>query len=512
MVKEGDLYHIYTTGDGIWNMSADNPEFLSWRAEPVVFPIGTWPEWINDYVPGFGGSFWAPEIIFMNGKWHLYYSCSSWGSQRSAIGVVTTASLTDPDWQDQGMVVHTDNTWNVNAIDPDIFRDREGKIWLVFGSYWDGIVITEIDSTTGKAINQDNLYPAANGDPEAGNVISHGDYYYLFFNRGACCRGVHSTYRMLMGRSESPTGPYLDKDSVPTHSGGGTVFLHSDGRFIGPGHFGYGEGKLTYHYYDGAQQGAAKLGIAELSWDEEGWPVAEYSRSLEIADGRYMFHNVNSGKVLELEGADTTAGSNVVQGTEQGAIHQLWDVKNSEKGYFTLSPALAPGKVLEVENCSGSNGANVQIGNLTGKDCQLWYGAFIGSGEYVIMSAHSYQTLEVVNAYTYDQANVQQWPYNEHETQRWKLSEATGIIYTGTGNNHQHLVYPNPSHATVTIDLSTLEDQGEIRMVICSMEGRTVYRENLYQVPEYRVSLPPGIYVLHLDAGNNRFTEKLTVQ
>ena len=57
-------------------------------------------------------------------------------------------------------------------------------------------------------------------------------------------------------------------------NGGGSIFLpNRDGRYIGPGHVGYGEGRLTYHFYDGNDNGAPKLRVTTMSFSN-GWPVA----------------------------------------------------------------------------------------------------------------------------------------------------------------------------------------------------------------------------------------------
>ena len=60
-------------------------------------------------------------------------------------------------------------------------------------------------------------------------------------------------------------------------NGGGTLFLGTSGREIGPGQVGIADASadvFTYHFYDGATGGAPTLGIRSLSWDAQGWPVA----------------------------------------------------------------------------------------------------------------------------------------------------------------------------------------------------------------------------------------------
>lgn len=277
IVKDGDTYFTFYTSMGV-ECATSTDNMCTWRRGGRVFASGS-PSWINQYVSNFGGHFWAPEVVFMNNRWHVYYSCSSFGKPVSAIGVATSPSLKNPQWEDQGMVVSSDNSSGHNAIDADVMLTSDGRAFLIFGSYWAGIMMTELDTLTGKPKDRDSLVNVAGGNPEAGAAIQHGDYYYLFFNRGKCCEGVNSTYEIFVGRSTDPLGPYMDKDSTPTTGrGGGTLLLTTEGRFIGPGHFGYfaenGREYMSYHYYDGNQNGWSKLKITGLAW-EDGWPVVK---------------------------------------------------------------------------------------------------------------------------------------------------------------------------------------------------------------------------------------------
>jgi cell division septation protein DedD len=265
MTKDGSRYWIFTTGTNIWCMSASNPDFTDWRTETAPF-AGGWPVWIKNYVPNFAGNFWAPDVVYRNGQFRLYYSCSTFGSQTSCIGLAVSTSLSGP-WTDQGVVVYSNSSFQENAIDPAIFGD-----WLIYGSFFGGIRMAQLGSD-GKPLNS-TRYAVASGDAEASYLLQNGSCYYLFINRGSCCQGVNSTtYRIQAGRSANITGPYIDKSGRDMNAGGGTDFITTSGRFIGPGHFGYGEGKLTYHFYDGNDSGNAKLMITTLSW-ADGWPIA----------------------------------------------------------------------------------------------------------------------------------------------------------------------------------------------------------------------------------------------
>lgn len=515
IVKDGGRYWIFCTGQGIWVYSASDSNFTNYQAEQHIFSGGVRPGWISGYVPGFDGNYWAPDIIYMNGKWHLYYSCSTFGSQVSAIGLTTTSSISDSAWEDQGMVVHSDQTWDVNAIDPAPFKDKDGKVWLLYGSYWDGIVMTELDSLTGKPIDPDSLVHLANNRCEASNMISHGDYYYLFFNRGSCCSGLNSTYYIQVGRSTSVIGPYYDKDSVMTYNNGGSVFLHSDGRYIGPGHFGYGEDRLTYHFYDGVANGASKLKVADLGWDDD-WPVALYTRSYYLTDGNYVILNRNSKKALEPENGDTITGTRILQYSETGDTIQHWHFENIDKGYYRIWPVLDPEHTFEVAGCSSSNGALVQIGPYTDQGCEQWYLPYMGNGMYRIMSRQSFRAVEIANSSTEDGGIARQASYRSALNQMWliKVPEHISAVKSPLDLQQRFIIRPNPNGGSFSIDLAPESQNYNIDLEIYTTDGRLAYSNNYRNEQTIDVTTPlkQGVYQIRISYDNKVLTQKLVVK
>ncbi len=76
----------------------------------------------------------------MNGRYLLYYSVSTFGSNHSAIGFATNETL-DPEapnyrWHDEGVVLESTHESDFNAIDPNHVIDRDGRHWLSLGSFW----------------------------------------------------------------------------------------------------------------------------------------------------------------------------------------------------------------------------------------------------------------------------------------------------------------------------------------------------------------------------------------
>lgn len=278
--KIGDHYYLAGTGRGIQTMSS--PDLIHWtRGEPV---FGEAPAWAVESIPRFRGHIWAPDIIRLQDRYLLYYSVSRFGRQTSAIGLATNTTL-DPassiyQWTDHGPVIRSEEGSPYNAIDPGLFQDEDGSLWMTFGSFWKGLYLFELDPKTGKRLDANGPMHrlAWNEEIEAPCLTRRNDHYYLFVNWGKCCRGTNSTYEVRVGRSPKVTGPYLDHEGVDLVDAGGKPFLKTSDRFIGPGHIAILAGEdsdtFSYHYYDRDSRGRSRLAIGRLRWTDDGWPEA----------------------------------------------------------------------------------------------------------------------------------------------------------------------------------------------------------------------------------------------
>lgn len=275
-VREGDTWWVFSTGNGI--VTRFSRDLSSWREGAPVFK--QLPAWHREVVPSQRGHLWAPDIVYHQGLWRLYYSVSSFGKNTSAIGLATSPTLDPKDprfqWQDRGIVIRSGPESDFNAIDPHVIIDG-GRHWMSFGSFWGGIQWIELSPESGMA-HPERGKPhriAWNESIEAPAVLHHGGYYYLFVNWGLCCRGVKSTYEIRVGRSRSIRGPYLDRDGRDMAQGGGSLLLGSRGNRIGPGHACFveehGKIRMFHHYYDAARGGRSVLADVVLDW-EDGWP------------------------------------------------------------------------------------------------------------------------------------------------------------------------------------------------------------------------------------------------
>jgi arabinan endo-1,5-alpha-L-arabinosidase len=178
-----------------------------------------------------------------------------------------------------------------NAIDPNLVIDEQNKPWLVFGSFWEGMKLVKLDSTFSAVAEPQEWYTVARRprefntpDTSAGNaaiegpfIFKKGNFYYLFVSWDYCCRGERSDYKVVVGRSEKVTGPYLDKDGVRMDRNGGTLVVKGNQEWYGAGHNSVytfdGKDYNIFHGYDAKDRGRSKLIIQELKWDTDGWPV-----------------------------------------------------------------------------------------------------------------------------------------------------------------------------------------------------------------------------------------------
>ncbi len=281
IIQQGSTFYVFSTGPGIPIRAST--DLIHWHEVGQVFAAV--PAWALAQVPG-ATEFWAPDISFFDGTYHLYYAVSTFGSQRSVIGLATNTTL-DPSapgyhWIDQGEVIASSpGQTNFNAIDPNLVIDPRTGVWLAFGSQWSGIKLVPINPSTGKPSSTTILSLASrpNAEPiEAPFIFQRNGYYYLFVSYDMCCMGDRSTYKIMVGRSTSITGPYLARNGQPMTQGGATLVLAGNARFKGPGHnavFATGsQDWLVYHTYDVQNNGTATLQIRPLSWTANGWPVA----------------------------------------------------------------------------------------------------------------------------------------------------------------------------------------------------------------------------------------------
>jgi arabinan endo-1,5-alpha-L-arabinosidase len=279
VMEAGGRFYLFHTGNNVG--AKTSTDLTTWANAASALP--SVPAWTNDYTER-DGDLWAPDISFFGGQYHLYYSASSFGVNRSCIGHATRAALDSGSWTDHGEVIcsNVGSNDNFNAIDPNVAIDESGAPYLAFGSFWSGIKVIPLDMTGARMGTAAPLAianrPSAGGALEAPFIVRRCGYYYLFVSWDRCCQGADSTYNIRVGRSTTITGPYADKAGTAMAEGGGTLLVEGDARWKGPGHnaviFRGTSAFNVYHSYDANQAGRITLRISEIAWDAQGWPIS----------------------------------------------------------------------------------------------------------------------------------------------------------------------------------------------------------------------------------------------
>ena len=221
----------YNCGLETWYIFPGESEFT-----PGQCLLSDKPEWHSEYVPSNDGALWAPNF---HGSHTMYYTLPTSeidGEEdtQSCIGMIrATGSAPDLVWTDYGKPILCQIEGEENnedpeppALDPAIFIDDDGKMYMVYGGAH--IWITELNPDNGEHIsgdpfswdNGDNgdyvhvangaeddpLYTEDEQDPwaEAPYLHKEGDYYYLFVNWYSCCMGPDSTYEITLAYVKQP--------------------------------------------------------------------------------------------------------------------------------------------------------------------------------------------------------------------------------------------------------------------------------------------------------------------
>ena len=255
--------------------------------------------------PG-GGA--APDVLKIGDRYLIIYGATGGGLGGGHNGRILTMwnktlDPKSPDFRftDPIEVAASDGMEDQDAIDPGMLLDPvTGRLWVSYGTYFGTIRLIELHPATGERVKGNRERDIAI-DCEATDLIWRDGWYYLLGTHGTCCDGVNSTYNIVVGRSRSVEGPYLDNMGRDMLQGGGRMVLAAGHRMCGPGHFGRtvvdeGVEVMSCHFEaDLDRGGRSVLAIRPLLW-RNGWPVA----GDPFREGTYAIESERRGYALEL--------------------------------------------------------------------------------------------------------------------------------------------------------------------------------------------------------------------
>lgn len=320
-----------------------------------------------------GYSVWAPDVVY-NKAQDLYYMyfCTSSTYIKSDLCYATSKNIEGP-YDYKGTLLYSGFTkkdidqTNVcdyveketaestyllggqyankkwpNCIDPTVFYDADGKMWMVYGSWSGGIFLLEIDEKTGEVIHPE-ADPDNQVDPYFGKRLIGGGhnsiegpylsydettgYYYLYVSYGELTR--EGGYQMRCFRSKTVDGEYVDMGgNYPTEGMDHSYFgLKLSGNYNLPslpkaymatGHnsvFKDTDGKnyICYHtrFDDGTEVHYPR--VHQYLYNEDAWPcMLPYATNKETVSEKGYDMSEVAGKYAMID-QGTSIDSNIAQ-------------------------------------------------------------------------------------------------------------------------------------------------------------------------------------------------------
>lgn len=290
VIESDGTFYLYategTSTKGVPIMKSE--DLVTWEEAGYVFTDETRPAWFISSTSGLpGGSVWAPDVNFIDGRFVMYYSLAIWGQPNPGIGIAVSDSPTGP-WKDLGKLFDSDMIGVRNSIDP-CYVEEDGQKYLFWGSF-NGVYGIEL-SDDGMSVKDGAEKKQVAGTIYEGTYIhKHDGYWYLFGSMGSCCNGLISTYTTVVGRAESIWGPYLDKQGQPMLENHHEIVLTGDDRFAGTGHNAEfvtdddGNDWILYHAYCSFTETVNRnLCIDRIYWID-GWPQTRTKHPSVLAE------------------------------------------------------------------------------------------------------------------------------------------------------------------------------------------------------------------------------------
>lgn len=491
------------------------------------------------------GNMWAPDIIYNKEmkKYCMYLSVN--GQVWNSSVVLCTADKIEGPYTYKGTIVYSgftnnavnnvkdtdvskvlgknpdisrylsNGSWNAsygtNAIDPAVFYDENGKLWMVYGSWFGGIYMLELDEKTGlrdynvKYQTIPNVSDAYMGKKAAGGNFVSGEgpyieymkapgsdkgYYYLFVSYGFF--NSNGGYNMRIFRSENPDGPFVDQNgnSAVYPRGGDNIRGNTGERlmsnyqwncnpkpFKAQGHNSAlmdSDGKMyvIYHTKFDDNWGAHEVRVHQMIMNEDGWPTAapyEYSgesvseeghtMTSVVGDYDFIFHSLDQ-KFENEKSADVEKPHTITlkeDGTITGYVSGTWMIKDGTP-YMSISfgGVTYKGAFLVQADESAVQTKRMTF-TATGNNTCVW-----GSKRSAYNEAEDIVTPVVINEGRYALKNVNSGLYiaNSNNNIIQSSKESWNIVSAGSGEYY----ITNNSGKYITVENNSSEDGANIHL------------------------------------------------
>lgn len=346
---------------------ASSTDLMQWKQEAYdgtagatkLFGTANWRGILSQTNSLVGGNenIWAPDVEKIGDTYYMYYSVTSgFGSSKSVIGRVSSKNVLGPYGNEEIIVRSTGAGGSQpNCIDPELFYDKSGNLYMVYGSFYGGIYLRELNKDGSKA-----GLPKEGGETDYGTLLWKGGktgvegpfifynaelgYYYLMTSDGSLRNNDGTAnYNMRVARSKDPAGPYEDITGAKMADAyGGGNKLAGNYQFSGTQGFGamghnsvvkVGTNYLVVSHIRRRESGnnlslGHNLSVNQLYFNEDGWPV--------MSPNRYAGETKGC-----LEQAGVPGNYDVIVHTEKNSYDFAESARYTFNGDGTISSATA---------------------------------------------------------------------------------------------------------------------------------------------------------------------------
>jgi GH43 family beta-xylosidase len=534
---DGFYYYTGTVGNRIAIKRATTLEGLKHSELTTIFRPGD----LNAQAD----HFWNSEVHKLDGKWYVYYTAASTGTDNSTQRNYVI-ECPDPNpligtWTFKGQLL--DGSANYFTTNPTISKINGALYFLWAGASTSGtsplnIYISAMTNPWTLSGSRAAIYTsgdlAGTVNGEAPSVLVKDGKVFLTYTANGCGSSDGKTGLMYMvDDTNNPllVGSWIKVD-LPVFDDNSAVSSYNPNHqtfFKSPDNTEYWF-SFTSRFDDGPWCDNQRSTRAQkLTFDSDGIPefgtisaigtpiIAPSGESLlpagaVVQNGLYRIKpKAASGtQSLEIGGINIWGGANVGQWFDDtNEVHYKWYLQATNVPDEYVITSAFNGLVIEVGACDENNLANINMWYPTGAPCQIWKITDLGSGDYRLTSKNSGKVIELENGGN----NIYQNTLDVNsDFQKFKLElidSALDVSMVNLPNDFK--VFPNPAGEYFTI-------KGLIgyQMTITDLLGKRILGQEI-KTEEFKIDsskLKSGMYIISISGSNNEnvMTKKLIIK
>ncbi|WP_116107636.1 RICIN domain-containing protein [Lewinella sp. IMCC34191] len=235
-----------------------------------------------------------------------------------------------------------------------------------------------------------------------------------------------------------------------------------------------------------------------------------------LPDGQYYMTARHSGRQLRIDRGSQADGANIIQFRPRDLRSQKWNLTHLGNNVYQIVNEHS-GKAMDVSGISTEDGANVHQWSYVGGANQQWRLESVGDDYFHVIATHSDKCLNIEGASKSNGGNAVQWPCTTETNDDFRFVPVNGSLVTGTTDEMQVDLYPNPANGGVHLELRLGQDREAGQVTLSDAQGRTVEEWNFRaQAGTHELDFDvsnraAGLYLIRIRAGEQTIARRLVV-